>query len=93
MTSTTTRSTGNNIPKRTSLPLLKTAKESGEQAAETLSADLAVFLSDPSLRSALADGSLDLASYSSTINSELATLERECIALHRQAAPDIRILR
>ncbi|KAL7451277.1 hypothetical protein ACHAWC_003110 [Mediolabrus comicus] len=79
------------VPKRTSLPLLK--KESGEHATETLSADLAVFLSDPSLRSALADGSLDLASYSSTINSELATLERECIALHRQAAPDIRILR
>jgi len=89
----TTISTGGNVPKRTSLPLLKTAKESGEQAAETLSADLAVFLSDPSLRSALADGSLDLASYSSTINSELATLERECISLHRQAAPDIRILR
>ena len=87
MTSTATRSAG-----RTSLQLLKT-KESGEQASETLSADLAVFLSDPSLRSALADGSLDLASYSSTINSELATLERECIALHRQAAPDIRILR
>lgn len=86
-----TAGSGNIVPKRTSLPLLK--KESGEHATETLSADLAVFLSDPSLRSALADGSLDLASYSSTINSELATLERECIALHRQAAPDIRILR
>lgn len=61
--------------------------------SERLSADLALFLSDPNLQSALADGSLDLSSYSSTINSELATLERECIALHRQAAPDIRILR
>jgi len=90
MTSTATRYSI--LSQRTPLPLLKN-KESGEQAAETLSADLAVFLSDPSLRSALADGSLDLASYSSTINSELATLERECIALHRQAAPDIRILR
>ncbi|KAL7447335.1 hypothetical protein ACHAXM_010863 [Skeletonema potamos] len=90
MTSTGTRYSI--LSQRTPLPLLKN-KESGEQAAETLSADLAVFLSDPSLRSALADGSLDLASYSSTINSELATLERECIALHRQAAPDIRILR
>mmetsp|Transcript_496 Transcript_496/g.926 ORF Transcript_496/g.926 Transcript_496/m.926 type:complete len:786 (+) Transcript_496:65-2422(+) len=64
-----------------------------EDESERLSADLALFLSNPSLQSALADGSLDLASYSSTINSELATLERECIALHRQAAPDIRILR
>ena len=61
--------------------------------SERLSADLALFLSDPNLQSALADGSLDLSSYSSTINSELATLERECIALHRQAAPDIRVLR
>ncbi|EED95604.1 suppressor of actin mutations protein-like protein, partial [Thalassiosira pseudonana CCMP1335] len=34
-----------------------------------------------------------LASYSSTINSELVTLERECIALHREAAPDIKVLR
>ena len=94
MISADNNSVGNVVPKqRTSLPHLKTAKESGEQAAETLSADLAVFLSDPSLRSALADGSLDLASYSSTINSELATLERECIALHRQAAPDICVLR
>mmetsp|Transcript_27058 Transcript_27058/g.58210 ORF Transcript_27058/g.58210 Transcript_27058/m.58210 type:complete len:766 (+) Transcript_27058:170-2467(+) len=66
---------------------------SEQDESERLSADLALFLSDPNLQSALADGSLDLSSYSSTINSELATLERECIALHRQAAPDIRILR
>ena len=66
----------------------------GEQdESERLSADLALFLSDPNLQSALADGSLDLSSYSSTINSELATLERECISLHRRAAPDILILR
>ena len=66
---------------------------SEQDESERLSADLALFLSDPNLQSALADGSLDLSSYSSTINSELATLERECIALHRQAAPDIRVLR
>ena len=66
---------------------------SEQDESERLSADLALFLSDPNLQSALADGSLDLSSYSSTINSELSTLERECIALHRQAAPDIRILR
>lgn len=66
---------------------------SEQDESERLSADLALFLSDPNLQSALADGSLDLSSYSSTINSELSTLERECIALHRQAAPDIRVLR
>ncbi|KAL9183797.1 hypothetical protein ACHAXT_004653 [Thalassiosira profunda] len=64
-----------------------------QDEGERLSADLALFLSDPNLQSALADGSLDLSSYSSTINSELATLERECIALHRQATPDVRVLR
>jgi len=66
---------------------------SEQDESERLSADLALFLSDPNLQSALADGSLDLSSYSSTINSELSTLERECVALHRQAAPDIRVLR
>jgi len=66
---------------------------SEQDESDRLSADLALFLSDPNLQSALADGSLNLSSYKSTINSELATLERECIALHRQAAPDIRILR
>lgn len=66
---------------------------SQQDESERLSSDLALFLSDPNLQSALADGSLDLSSYSSTINSELAILERECIELHRQAEPDIRILR
>ena len=66
---------------------------SEQDESDRLSADLALFLSDPNLQSALADGSLNLSSYKSTINSELATLERECIALHRQAAPDIRVLR
>lgn len=66
---------------------------SEQDESERLSQDLALFLSDPNLQSALADGSLDLSSYKGTINSELATLEKECITLHRQAAPDIRILR
>ncbi len=66
---------------------------SEQDESERLSADLALFLSDSNLQSALADGSLNLSSYSSTINSELATLERECIALHRKAMPDIRVLR
>jgi len=70
-----------------------TSTVSEQDESDRLSADLALFLSDPNLQSALADGSLNLSSYKSTINSELATLERECIALHRQAAPDIRILR
>jgi len=61
--------------------------------SERLSQDLAIFLSNPALSSKLADGSLDLASYSSTINSELSVLEKECIELHRGAEPDVRILR
>lgn len=54
-----------------------------EDDAERLSSDLALFLSNPTLRQGLADGSLDLASYSSTIESELATLEHECIRIYR----------
>ena len=41
---------------------------SQQDESERLSSDLALFLSDPNLQSALADGSLDLSSYSSTIN-------------------------
>lgn len=70
-----------------------TAKINNEEESERLSSDLALFLSNPALSSGLADGSLDLTSYSSTINSELAVLERECIALHRKAAPDVKVLR
>ena len=85
---------GYSIPSRNGSGSSATRQQLSEQdESERLSADLALFLSDPNLQSALADGSLDLSSYSSTINSELATLERECIALHRQAAPDIRVLR
>ena len=50
---------------------------------ERLSQDLSLFLSNPTLRSALADGSLDLASYSSTVEAELAELEEACIGTYR----------
>lgn len=50
---------------------------------ERLSQDLSLFLSNPTLRSALADGSLDLASYSSTVEAELAELEEACIGIYR----------
>ena len=60
---------------------------------ERLSQDLALFLSNPTLRSALADGSLDLASYSSTVEAELATLESECIGIYRANAGNLSHLR
>ena len=69
------------------------SKTTQQSESERLSADLAIFLSNPALSAKLTDGSLDLASYSSTINAELAVLERECIALHREAEPDVRVLR
>jgi hypothetical protein len=56
---------------------------------EQLSADLALFLSNPSLRTALADGSLDLASYSQTLSKEVSELEDSCIRLYRQSAIDV----
>ena len=64
-----------------------------ESESERLSQDLAIFLSNPALSSKLTDGSLNLASYSSTINSELAVLEKECIQLHRNAEDDVKVLR
>lgn len=60
---------------------------------ERLAQDLALFLSNPTLRSALADGSLDLASYSSTVEAELATLESECIGIYRANAGNLSHLR
>lgn len=56
---------------------------------EQLSNDLALFLANPSLRAALADGSLDLASYSNTVETELAELEGKCIEAYRDKAQDI----
>mmetsp|Transcript_27194 Transcript_27194/g.65079 ORF Transcript_27194/g.65079 Transcript_27194/m.65079 type:complete len:790 (+) Transcript_27194:170-2539(+) len=55
---------------------------------EQLSQDLALFLQNPSLSAGLADGSLDLASYSNTIEKELATLETKCIEAYREKAQD-----
>jgi hypothetical protein len=56
---------------------------------EQLSIDLAQFLSNPSLKAALADGSLDLASYSSTVEYELIDLETQCIEAYRSKTSDI----
>ena len=53
---------------------------------QQLSIDLALFLSHPSLRAALADGSLDLKSYSATVQTELQQLETQCIQQYRQHA-------
>jgi hypothetical protein len=58
-----------------------------------LSQDLALFLANPSLRAALADGSLDLASYSSQVDQELGELESKCIRVYREKSDDIENLR
>ncbi len=50
---------------------------------QQLSNDLAQFLSNPSLQKALADGSLDLTSYSDQVQEELQLLEQDCIAVYR----------
>lgn len=56
---------------------------------EQLSKDLAQFLSNPSLQAALADGSLDLTSYSSTVEEELNQLENQCIDAYRSKTTEI----
>lgn len=71
-----------------SLESLSLSKE-GSSSADQLSEDLALFLANPSLRAALADGSLDLASYSSTVEKELHELETECISQYRSKATEI----
>ena len=57
-----------------------------------MSADLALFLEHPSLRAALADGSLGLQSYADTLQEELSTLESHCIAQYRNHAEEITAL-
>lgn len=57
-----------------------------------LSQDLALFLANPSLRAALADGSLDLKSYSETVHQELEALESQCISVYRSKATEIAAL-
>ena len=70
-------------------------QENGQQQLEEerLSSDLAQFLSNPSLQAALADGSLDLASYSSTVEQELHELESQCISVYRKKSTEIANLR
>ena len=60
---------------------------------DQLSRDLALFLANPSLQAALADGSLDLASYSSTVEQELNELESQCINVYRRKEKEIATLR
>jgi vacuolar protein sorting-associated protein 52 len=50
-------------------------------------------LANPSLQAALADGSLDLASYSSTVEQELQELESQCIQVYRRKESEIATLR
>lgn len=64
-----------------------------ETNEEQLSRDLALFLANPSLQAALADGSLDLASYSSTVEQELHELESQCIQVYRRKEKEITTLR
>lgn len=54
---------------------------------------LFLVLANPSLQAALADGSLDLASYSSTVEQELQELESQCIQVYRRKESEISTLR
>jgi vacuolar protein sorting-associated protein 52 len=62
------------------------------QDENQLSQDLALFLANPSLRAALADGSLDLKSYSETVQAELEDLEDQCIAVYQSKETEIKTL-
>jgi len=66
---------------------------SNQDETERLSSDLALFLSNPTIKTCLADGSLNLSSYSSTITSELKSLEDECITIYRENNQLIKSLR
>ena len=67
-----------------------TTEQDGESQLEK---DLALFLANPSLRAALADGSLDLSSYSNTLATELSQLEDQCIAAYRSKSTEIESLK
>ena len=73
-----------NIPIPDSLPNNEMAHDD-----EQLSTALAIFLSNPALKSGLSDGSLDLSRYHSVVESELASLEKECISVYRKNKDDI----
>lgn len=72
---------------------LSTVPSKPNKETERLSSDLALFLSNPQLSSGLADGSLDLKSYSSTIQAELNELEMDCIEIYKQNSGTIATLR
>ena len=68
-------------------------KDAAQEAlSKDLSEDLATFLANPSLKAALADGSLDLTSYSQIVESELEELEAQCILKYRQQSGEIQAL-
>jgi hypothetical protein len=77
----------NNSPESSSRGILVSAPNEHQ-----LSEDLALFLANPSSRAALADGSLNLASYSDQVESELQTLERACIDVYRERAADLQAM-
>mmetsp|Transcript_17235 Transcript_17235/g.39834 ORF Transcript_17235/g.39834 Transcript_17235/m.39834 type:complete len:751 (-) Transcript_17235:28-2280(-) len=81
------------VPQSFNLPLPSSLEESSPTtepfSEEQLSNDLALFLSNPSLKAALSDGSLDLASYSSTVENELMELETKCIEAYRGKTAEI----
>lgn len=95
MTSLAPSFSDNSLPSAADLALPAAPKESSFNnnaepfSEEQLSNDLAAFLENPSLKAALADGSLDLASYSSTVEGELAELESKCIEAYREKTQDI----
>jgi hypothetical protein len=78
---------------KNALPSSGSENDSSVLEEERLSADLAQFLSNPTLKAALADGSLDLTSYSSTIEQELHDLESKCIDVYRSKQDEIQSLR
>jgi len=79
-------------PKASLLSSIETSAQQQEPDEHQLSQDLALFLANPSLRAALADGSLDLATYSNQVEDELHQLETACIAVYRDKATEIALL-
>jgi hypothetical protein len=94
MTTSTPSASSESLPPASSLSLPQQKEKSSSSKAEDfseeqLSNDLAAFLTNPSLKAALADGSLDLASYSSTVEDELAELETKCVQAYREKTKEI----
>ena len=85
----TSSSSLNHHPNRSISGTAVEEEDDSATAENQLSADLALFLANPSLRAALADGSLDLKSYSVTVNEEVQQLEKQCIAVYRSKEQEI----